>query len=284
MIKLRDLIAFKFNSSLLRGILSMVYREDHFYKIPFGALRGTKLYYRKDINFHATMGVWEGDSLRVLKNVFRNFDLTGTGKVVADVGANIGYYSLFFSKYLHPATQIFAFEPSTSILPVLRKNLMINNVSNVNVLELACADHTGNEEFFLGEHHHESSLLREWSNNATGGIKTIVASITLDHFFETFNQGCYPDLIKMDIEGGGIFALKGCVNCISRKRPFVLIESHTPGEDQAVGHILQHYNYEAFRISNAKWVLHQDRNYKDPDGVWGTMLLIPVERKAAFID
>jgi FkbM family methyltransferase len=278
----RELLYFKFNSSLLRNMLSLWFREGHFYKIPFGAIRGKKLYYRKDINFHATMGVWERDSLQVLNKLFRHFGLNQPNIVIADVGANIGYYSLFFSKYLDPTAQIFAFEPSTSILPVLRKNMMVNNVSNVKVLDLAVADHTGNEEFFIGEHHHESSLLRDWSNNATNGTKTVVASTTLDYFFEKFNQHRYPDLIKMDIEGGGIYALKGCDNCILQKRPFILIESHNEGEDQAVGNLLMKYNYEAFRITNARWVKNRETQHPDLDGVWGTLLLMPAERRPGF--
>ncbi|HEY4156278.1 MAG TPA: FkbM family methyltransferase [Puia sp.] len=281
---IRKLLYFHFNSSLARSILALFFKEDHFYKIPFGAIKGEKLYYRKDINFHSTMGVWEKDSLEVLNKLFLRFGLNQPDIVIADVGSNIGYYCLFFSKYLDPSARIFAFEPSTSILPVLRKNLVVNNVSNVKVLELALADHTGNEEFFLGQHHHESSLLREWSSNAVSGTKTTVATVTLDYFFENFNQGRYPDLIKMDIEGGGIFALKGCVNCLSRKRPFILIESHNPAEDEAVSHVLLQYNYEALRVNNNKWIKNKETHYPDPNGVWGTMLLMPAEKKPDFIN
>lgn len=283
LMNIRKLIYFHFNSSLARRILSLWFREDHFYKIPFGAIKGKRLYYRKDINFHATMGVWERDSLQVLDKVLYRFGLNQPHKVIADVGSNIGYYCLYFSKYLDPSAQIFAFEPSSSILPVLRKNLVVNSVSNVKVLELALADHTGTDEFFLGEHHHESSLLREWSNNATNGTKTVVATVTLDYFFENFNQGRYPDLIKMDIEGGGIYALKGCANCLTQKRPFILIESHNPAEDKAVSELLQQYHYEAFRVNDAKWIVHKDITFPDLDGVWGTMLLMPAELKPEFI-
>jgi FkbM family methyltransferase len=280
---IRSLQFFKFNSAFLRNLLSLRFREDHFYKIPFGAIRGSKLYYRKDINFHAMMGVWEKESLRVLNRILYRFGLNQPDKVIADVGANIGYYSIYFSKFLDPSAKIFAFEPSLEILPVLRKNLLVNNISNVKVLEVACSDHTGRDEFFLAEHHHESSLLKDWSNNATAGTKTVVATITLDDFFEKFSQGRYPDLIKMDIEGGGIYALKGCTNCIVKNRPFILIESHNPAEDQAVSHLLQQFNYEAYRSTDDKWVIHKDRIYPDPDGVWGTMLLMPAERKEDFI-
>ena len=284
LMNIRKLLFFKFNSAFLRNLLSLRFRENHFYKIPFGKISGSRLFYRKDINFHAMMGVWEKESLRVLDRIIHRFELDQPNKVIADVGANIGYYSIFFSRYLDSSTKIFAFEPSLEILPVLRKNLVINNITNVKVLDLACADHTGRDEFFIAEHHHESSLVKEWSNNAITGTKTVVATITLDDFFERFNQSRFPDLIKMDIEGGGIYALKGCTKCISQKRPFILIESHNQAEDQAVSHVLRQFNYEAFRATDEKWILHKDRDYKDPDGVWGTMLLMPAERKADFIN
>ena len=284
LMNIRKILFFKFNSTFIRNLLSLRFRENHFYKIPFGKISGSRLYYRKDINFHAMMGVWEKESLRVLDRIIHRFELDQPNKVIADVGANIGYYSIFFSRYLDASTKIFAFEPSLEILPVLRKNLVINNITNVKVLDLACADHTGRDEFFIAEHHHESSLVKEWSNNAITGTKTVVATITLDDFFERFNQSRFPDLIKMDIEGGGIYALKGCTKCISKKRPFILIESHNQAEDQAVSHVLRQFNYEAFRATNEKWILHKDRDYKDPDGVWGTMLLMPAERKADFIN
>jgi FkbM family methyltransferase len=284
MINFRKIVNLQFNSAILRNLLSLRFRESKFYTIPFGAIRGSKLYYRKDINFHAMIGVWEKESLQVLEKIFYRFGLNQPDKVIADVGGNIGYYSIFFSKYLDPSTKIFVFEPSLEILPVLRKNIMINNISNVKVLDLAVADHTGRDEFFIAEHHHQSSLLKDWSKNATTGTKTVVATITLDDFFEKFNQGRFPDLIKMDIEGGGIYALKGCTKCITRNRPFILIESHNKGEDRAVSFVLQQFNYEAFRVTNDKWIIHKENDFNDPDGVWGTMLLMPAEKKADFIN
>jgi hypothetical protein len=41
-------------------------------------------------------------------------------------------------------------------------------------------------------------------------------------------------------------------------------------------------NYEAFRVDNRKWVVHKNKNYKDREGVWGTMFLVPGELKNEF--
>jgi FkbM family methyltransferase len=277
---IQDFLGLRFNSPFLRKVLSFRYKENQFYKVQFGMIKGSQLYYRKDINFHAIAGLWEKDSLSLLNDIFSRFGLNQKGVTVADVGANIGYYSIFFSKYLDPSTEIFAFEPSSSILPVLRKNIDVNQIKNVKILDLACSDHTGDDEFFIGEHHHQSSLVSEWAGNNVTGTKTVVSVTTLDHFFEKYNNGRYPDLIKMDIEGGGKYALKGCDKCITEKRPLILIESHTPEEDNAICDLLANYKYEAFRVNTGKWVKNKENNYHDTEGVWGTMFLIPQERRA----
>ncbi len=125
-------------------------------------------------------------------------------------------------------------------------------------------------------------MLESWAENAEKGTLTKVRAISIDEYFGKEGVSSYPDLIKMDIEGAGVFALKGCDQCLQIKRPIILMESHTPAEDGAIGNLLRNYNYDAFRINNQKWVLHKDRDYKDTDGVWGTMLLIPAEKKEKF--
>ena len=202
---------------------------------------------------------------------------------MADVGANIGYYSLFFSKFLHPESKIFAFEPSVSILDILKRNLEFNNASNVKIIEMACADKQGEIEFYIGRHHHQSSILKEWADNESNGTRVTIRATTLDDFFYIHNNQEFPDLIKMDIEGGAAYALKGCKNCIFIKRPFILIESHTSNEDFTIGELLIENNYEAFRVDNQQWIKHKNKNYKDPEGVWGSMLLIPCELRNEFL-
>ncbi len=228
------------------------------------------------------LGFWENGSFRVLDKLIKQVGFNKRKVIVADVGANIGFYSLFFSKFLHPESKIFAFEPSVSIIDILKKNLEFNNATNVKIIEMACADKEGEIEFYIGRHHHQSSILKEWADNESEGKRVTIRATTLDDFFYKENSQEFPDLIKMDIEGGAAYALKGCKNCIFTKRPFILIESHTSKEDWAIGELLIENNYEAFRVDDQKWVLHKNKNYKDRQGVWGTMLLVPGELGKVF--
>src|SRR6266700_1095554 len=235
---IQKLARLEFNSRFIQYILGNIYAERKFYKIFFGKLKGLKLYYQRDINYHAILGLWERDSIQALTKLFNKFKLDEKEIVVADVGANIGYYSLFFSRYLHHDTKIYAFEPSVSIYDVLRKNIVANDIYNVKTLEMACAEKVGDIEFYVAQHHHQSSILAKWADNENVGQKMKVRSTTLYDFFFKDKNNALPDLIKMDIEGGAVYALQGCQRCITEKRPFILIESHTPDEDRAISNVL----------------------------------------------
>ena len=281
---IRGFVSRQLSSKTVRRILSLKYKDNRSYKLIFGHLKGSHMIYHSDTNFRAILGLWEMDSITVMLRLFRKFELTGKKLVIADVGANAGYYSMFFSKYLAEASEIFAFEPSSSVINILRQNIEMNGIKNVVILDKAVSDHTGTEQFFIGAHHQQSSLIGGWADNNTVGTKTSVDSVTLDDFFSNLRQRHYPDIIKMDIEGGGALALKGCNECIVNNRPFILMESHTGDEDQAIIELLKKYDYEAFRIDNAKWVTNKKVNYTDREGVWGTMLLMPEEKKQRFAD
>ncbi len=112
---IRSYISRQLSSKTVRRILSLKYKDNHSYKLLFGHLKGSKMIYHSDTNFRLILGLWEMDSITVMLRLFRKFELTGKKLIIADVGANVGYYSMFFSKYLAEASEIFAFEPSSSV-------------------------------------------------------------------------------------------------------------------------------------------------------------------------
>jgi FkbM family methyltransferase len=195
------------------------------------------------------------------------------------VGANIGTYSLWLSRQCVPQGKVYAFEIAPVTLERLRDNLLLNNIKNVEVVPAACADRVGPLDFFIGRHHHSNSLSAEWSG---GGQcqpqKLVVDGVTLDDFFYGGKTRPAPAFIKMDIEGGGVFALKGCRLVCDKARPVFLIESHTPAEDSAIRTIITDHNYKAFRIETHTWITRPDEIYPHPDGVWGNVFLCPAEK------
>ena len=271
------------NSKLARGALGLYYRHGRVYSLPFGPLRGVKLRYETSVNFHAVLGLWELASFRFLSRVLVEGGLLAPDSVACDVGANIGMYSLWLARIALPKGRIYSFEIAPVTLERLRDNLKLNQVQNVEVVAAACADKNGPVEFFVGDHHHCNSLNAEWAGgHRITPEKLIVKGITLDEFFYGSEPRRAPAFIKMDIEGGGVFALKGCNLCCERARPFILIESHTPEEDLAISDIAIRHKYVVYQTEENRWVKRPDRGFPDPEGIRGTVFLCPVEKRSAL--
>ena len=274
----KKIVGLEFNSSVLRKLLGLYYRENKKYSVLFGPMKGMKVVYNKDINFHTVMGLYEKENFDVLGKLIHAMNWKDQPFVFFDAGSNIGMYAMFFAKLLESNSelQIHCFEPG-EIAAVLKQNLALNQMGHTHVWEVACADTSGPVEFFLG-HNCKSSLDKSWaSGKGQIEVKAIqIPGIALDDWVEE-KKIPVPSLIKFDIEGGAAFALKGCYEIIQKHRPFFIVESHNSAEDIAIGEVIRSFDYAGFRTDNYQWVKYADRDYKDPDGVWGTILLCPNE-------
>jgi FkbM family methyltransferase len=272
----------RFNSSLARVILTLFYRSGRPYRLWFGPLRGLRMYYHPSINFHAMLGLWEGETFALLNTLFVKNRLLSADSVVADVGGNIGYYAIWLSTVAFSSGHVYTFEPSLETLQFLRNNLKVNNISNAEVIESACGDHIGTTDFFIANHHHCSSLHADWARAGEADARKVtVPMTTLDAFFAPETARRAPGFIKIDIEGGGTHALPGCRRLLREARPFLLIESHMPDEDQAISNVLTQFDYRGYRLNDGKWVQKPQATHPDQEGVWGTLLLTPQERYAS---
>jgi len=272
---LRNIRDVRFHSVLARKVLARYYRDGRVYRVPFGPIRGARLRYARGVDFHTMLGLRELRNFRFLLRVVQAGSLLQPKSVACDVGANIGTYSLWFSRQ---CGQVYAFEAAPDSVTRLRDTLALNDVRNAEVIAAACIDRTGPVDFFVGSDHHSASLSSDWAGGGRAApSRFVVDGITLDGFFYGAQSRTGPTFIKMDIEGGGVLALKGCRLCCQRARPFFLIESHTPDEDRAIGEVLVGHAYHAYRIDTQRWVRFRDRVHPDPEGVWGTMFLCPAE-------
>ena len=82
------------------------------------------------------------DSLEL--SIFRNYEPFETsllsaeirpGMRIVDVGANIGYYTLLFSKLTGASGHVFAFEPEPENFGLLQRNLARNDRTNVGAFQ-----------------------------------------------------------------------------------------------------------------------------------------------------
>ena len=138
-----------------------------------------------------------------------------------DLGANIGLFSLY---YASNGWRGHAFEASTAYAELLRKSIMLNDF-DIRLSAAAVSDHTGNVSFMPDR---EVGFIVTDSNvNASDSRKvTEISCIALDDIMEqSFSDVEMIDLIKIDIEGSEVAALRGMKRLLSKyKYPPIYIE------------------------------------------------------------
>ena len=128
---------------------------------------------------------------------------------IFDIGANIGYYSILFSR-LAPAGRVFAFEP-TSTVSMLQENLQASGVQNATVEKVALGNAVGERN---------DAIFRIWGGDPEPGSYTFE---TLDHYCDR-NSIPRVDCIKIDTDSFDFEVLLGAEQVLRQFNPWVVVE------------------------------------------------------------
>lgn len=202
-------------------VIRLFANPDHISSMPFD-VDFFGLRYRGNlqsfIDWHVYFyGCWARNELLLIRSLidaardFRVGEFTA-----ADIGANVGNHSLFFSAV---CDRVFAFEPYEPVRSELDEKIAYNRCENVTVFPVG-----------LGEADEELEYSIEPGANAGEGSFVLKHSVRLklpvrngDAFFR---QNALPkiDLMKIDVEGyeGSVF--RGLRESIRRDRPIILSE------------------------------------------------------------
>jgi FkbM family methyltransferase len=159
----------------------------------------------KTLNFRAGMSFAAFDvdtALQVFDEVFvqetYQFSSPSTKKVILDVGANIGLFSLY--AYLKaPSAQIYCVEASPTTFRTLDRNVNRNGLfNNIHAFCNAIGSQVGSATFYETEVSGWSSLYA--NRGAENGSPIEVEMKTLATFCSEHNIAAI-DYLKMDIEG-----------------------------------------------------------------------------------
>lgn len=156
---------------------------------------------------------------------------TRRGDTVLDIGANIGYYSLLFSKLVGPEGVVITVEPEPNNFTLLEVNLRLNRVNNVHLYQVAVSDHEGNATLFISNYSNWHSL----RGRKVSTLREIeVPTVTIDAIANKI--GVPINLIRMDIEGFEDKALHGGWETLRRDKPRLIMEVH-PAEFESADEV-----------------------------------------------
>lgn len=190
------------------------------------------------------------------------YDYLEKDDIFVDVGANIGAYSLIAASKIKTG-KIFSFEPSPKALKYLKENIQINNIKHiVTIVDKVVSDKNGFEKFISGKHSEVDRI--GGKSDLFHKIKTI-PSITLDKFL-TIQKIPYVDLIKIDIEGAELKALKGLREFLVRdKVGAILFEINSNCKDYGyveddIFHFLENLGFSLYSFAEENKIKKLNRN------------------------
>ncbi len=160
-------------------------------------------------------GHWDPQTAITLQALLRS------GDTMFDVGANIGYFSMLASTLVGPEGRIFAFEPSLRALTKLVRHLEMNQVRNVVVCSLGLADQPALLSLYRASASNIGMTSLGASDISQGDVETILTH-RLDDFFAGLDA--VPRVVKLDVEGAELLALRGMEKMLRDAAPYVLCE------------------------------------------------------------
>ena len=139
------------------------------------------------------------------------------GMTIVEVGAHMGYITMQSARAAGPAGRVFAFEANPRAVPLIERNLADNDLGDrVTVVPLALGDVPGVHAFYLSGGGDTSSL--QQPDGVSERIEVTVT--TLDDWLD---PGVVVDVIKLDIEGAEVAALRGMSETLGRAAPDLVV-------------------------------------------------------------
>lgn len=164
-----------------------------------------------------------------LETVFAYRYLVNPGDIIFDIGANIGWNTVFASFAVTPLGQVFSFEPDSKNFEILKKNIILNVLSNVTTVQKAASNKTEKSLLYLSKENFGNHILSpNYYNTETHTNSVEVDTISIDDFISIHTQleSSKIKLIKIDVEGSESKVLAGASEFFKRHRPYVILEMH----------------------------------------------------------
>lgn len=209
------------------------------------------------------------------------------GDRVADIGGHVGYFTTHLARLVGPSGRVFTFEPDPRARERLLGSVERNGMSWVTVLPIAASASAGSIDFYLSPQLGWSTAVRD--SHLTGLQKTTVQTRPLDELVRDGTVAGPLRLIKIDIEGFEIEALRGMGEVLRTMRP-VLVSEVNPLLLRAQGFAPQDlvrevrgHGYEVFELrSRGHWWLRRHGGHRPGEGDLAR-LLGPVPEGDTFV-
>ena len=172
------------------------------------------------------------------------------GDTFVDAGANIGFYTVLASQLAGADGHVIAFEMIPTTADILRSHVTQNDCANVTIVEGALAEASGKvlKASIMSGKSGQASIVRSNGTNEIE-VETVVLAEQLAD---------YPSirLIKMDLEGAELGALKGLEEDLGKVQAIIF---ENRGAEDVVAFIQKH-GFEVIRLDGNNALAQRQRH------------------------
>jgi FkbM family methyltransferase len=184
---------------------------------------------RFELRCGAIIGFSGNPPWNIFSDIWRHHEYTraplrfySTPRVVVDIGANVGFFTLYAATQWRDAS-IYAYEPAPENFATLTHNVELSRASRVCCSSRAVAAARGETKLYLKQ---ESGWHSIWAEGAESSIT--VPTISLDDIAREID-GEAIDFLKLDCEGAEYAILTGCEALLSTLVRQIAMEYHEVG-------------------------------------------------------
>jgi FkbM family methyltransferase len=213
------------------------------------ARHGKFLFFKNDDPIGASLhyyGEWAQQELDLFDT------LLSETSTVADIGANIGTHSVFFSRKVSKG-KVISFEPQLYIFEMLCTNLLMNGCYNVLPINAALSSRSSRQRMINFNPFNDNKNYGEFKINSHDDRGILTSVFTLDSFIDSHKF----DIIKMDVEGHELETLDGARKVIKKHKPTMYIEYNNDAGNEELLQLLERGGY------NCYWHVYTKHNPKN---------------------
>lgn len=244
-------------ASAKRCVVSLLGDSELPHRIAVGLAGGSLIFASPSKNLGYIVGTADKPLQRAIKNY------VARGDTVYDIGANIGYVSLMLARQVGPAGQVVAFEPIRDAFDVLRRNVFLNGMNHVKLLNTAAAATCGESIMRTVQNLSMSSMV--WHRNDDSAVEVFIKTVAIDDLIIS-GEIVAAKFVKIDVEGAEGLVLEGMSRMVASAQPVIFLECSEIGR-RTTWELLHDLGYHCQSPTTDK-VVHDFEEYRHADFVW----------------
>jgi FkbM family methyltransferase len=155
------------------------------------------------------------------------------GMTFVDIGANIGYYTVLAATVVGPRGRVISIEPDPYNYGLLRRNININKLMNVTILNLAAG--SSNTELPLYQSHEGNFGDHRLFDKISPPRASVRVPVRVLEEIAPLSELDILDLLKLDVQGYECHVLKGMRRILDRVPRLTILTEYWPLGMEAAG-------------------------------------------------